>query len=55
MTKEEFINQLPDLEDYQRIYEYMLPQQGGTIQFGEDKYDYEEACMEEFFNEKNNN
>lgn len=51
MTKEEFINQLPELEDYQRIYEYMLPQQGGTIQFGEDVYDYEEMNMEKFFNE----
>ena len=51
MTKEEFINQLPEMDDYQKIYEYMLPKEGNLIYFGEDKYDYEEAYMEEFFNE----
>ena len=39
MTKEEFINQLPEMDDYQRIYEYMLPKEGNLIYFGEDKYE----------------
>ena len=51
MTKEEFINNLPELEDYQSIYEYILPKNGGKIEFSDGIYDYEEMNMKEFFNE----
>lgn len=49
MTKEEFINNLPELEDYQAVYEYILPKNGGKIEFSDGIYDYEEMNMEEFF------
>lgn len=53
MTKEEFINKLPEMEDYTELYKLLVPsnKNGGTIQLNGEDIEYEEVSMEEFLNE----
>lgn len=56
MDKCEFINNLPELEDYEELYKLIVPsnKNGGTIQLNGEDIKYDEVSMEEFFNEEVN-
>ena len=53
MNKEEFINNLPELDDYSELYKLIVPsnKQGGTINLNGLDIQYEETDINEFFNE----
>lgn len=54
MNKSEFINSLPELEDYTSINEYiqsLVPSNEGTLDFEGEQINYEEVNLEDFYNE----